>query len=60
MESLNLTTAELVRIIVVAVVLLGGLALLRWALKLTARILALGCLGILVVLAVLVVMGMMA
>ena len=60
MESLNLTTAELVRIIVVAVVLLGGLALLRWALKLTARILALGCLGILAVLAVLVVMGMMA
>jgi len=60
LESLNLTTAELVRIIVVAVVLLGGLALLRWVLKLTTRILALGCLGILVVLAVLVVMGMMA
>lgn len=46
MDILNLETAEIIRIAVVGVVLLGGLALLRFALKLTAKILTLGCLGI--------------
>ena len=57
MESLNLTSPELVRIIVIAVVLVLGLGVLRWVLKLTARILALGCLGITAVVVVLIVLG---
>jgi hypothetical protein len=55
LESLNLTSPE--SIIVIAVVLLLGLGVLRWVLKLTARILALGCLGITAVVVVLIVLG---
>ena len=60
MEGLNLDSAELIRIIVIAVVLLGGLALLRVTLKLATRVLMLGCLGIVAVLAVLIALGMMS
>jgi hypothetical protein len=59
LDTLNLTRPELLRVIVIAVVLLAGLGILRWVLKLTARILALGCLGIAVLVAVLMVMGML-
>ena len=58
MENLNLESAELTRIIIVAVVLLGGLGLLRLTLKLATRVLMLGCLGIVIVLAVMLVLGM--
>lgn len=57
MESLNLESAELTQIIIVAVILLGGLGLLKLTLKLTARVLMLGCLGIVIVLAVLIALG---
>lgn len=60
MENLNLETAELVRLVVVGVILLGGLAVLRWVLKLTTRILAIGCLGAFVILAVMFIMGVMS
>lgn len=53
-------TAEIIRIAIVAVVLLGGLVLLKFALKIATRVLALGCLGIVAVLAVLVVLAMAA
>ena len=57
MDSFNLTTAELQRIIILAVILLVGLGVLKWALKLTARLVTLGCLGILIVLVVMAVAG---
>ena len=57
MESLNLESAELVRLVVVGVILLGGLAVLRWVFKLTTRILTMGCLGAVVILAVLLIMA---
>lgn len=53
-------TAEIVRIAIIALVLLGGLMLLRFAFKLASRVLALGCVGILLVLGVLVVLAMAA
>lgn len=58
MESLNLESAELIRIAIVALVLFAGLGLLRLTLKLATRILMFGCVGIVVVLAVLLVLGM--
>jgi hypothetical protein len=54
-ESLNLTSAEMVRILGLAVILFAGLGILKWILKMTTRVLALGCLGIVVLLALLVV-----
>lgn len=57
MESLNLESAELTQIIIVAVILLGGLGLLKLTLKLATRVLMLGCLGIVIVLAVLIALG---
>jgi len=60
MESLNLESAELIRIAIVALVLFIGLGLLRVTLKLATRVLMLGCVGIVVILAVLVALGMMA
>jgi hypothetical protein len=60
MESLNLESAELIRIAIVALVLFAGLGLLRVTLKLATRVLMLGCVGIVVILAVLVALGMMA
>ena len=60
MESLNLTSAEMVRILVLAVILFAGLGILRWVMKMTTRFLALGCLGIVVLLALLVVFQMAA
>lgn len=58
MESLNLESAELTRIAIVALVLFVGLGLLRLTLKLATRILMFGCVGIVIVLAVLLVLGM--
>ena len=60
MESLNLTSAEMVRILVLGVILFAGLGILRWVLKVTTRVLALGCLGIVVLLALLAVIQMAA
>jgi hypothetical protein len=60
MESLNLESAELIRIAIVALVLFLGLGLLRVTLKLATRVLMLGCVAIVVILAVLVALGMMA
>ena len=60
LESLNLESAELMRIAVVAVVLLGGLGLLRLTLKLATRVLMLGCLGIVIVLAIMLALGIMS
>ena len=57
MESLNLESAELIRILIIAAVLFGGLALLKVIFKLATRVLMLGCLGIVVILAVLFVLG---
>ncbi len=59
-DFVNMETAEIIRIAIVAVVLLGGLVLLKFALKIATRVLALGCLGIVAVLAVLVVLAMAA
>jgi len=58
MDAINLETAEIIRIAVVAVILLGGLALLRFALKLTAKILTIGCLGVALVLGALVALSL--
>ncbi len=60
MESWNLTSAEMVRILVLAVILFAGLGILRWVLKLTTRVLTLGCLGIVVLLALLAAIQMAA
>ena len=58
MEQLNLESAELIRIAVITVVLLVGLGLLRLAFKLTKHLLTMGCLGILVLAAVLTLLAM--
>ncbi|MCK4832029.1 MAG: hypothetical protein KAS81_04645 [Anaerolineales bacterium] len=60
MESWNLTSAEMVRILVLAVILFAGLGILRWVLKMTTRVLSLGCLGIVVLLALLAAIQMAA
>ncbi len=60
LESLNLESAELTRIFIIAVILLGGLGLLKLTLKLATRVLMLGCLGIVIVLAVLIALGVMS
>ncbi|NOR83185.1 MAG: hypothetical protein GQ526_06795 [Ardenticatenales bacterium] len=60
MESWNLTSAEMVRILVLAVILFAGLGILRWVLKMTTRVLTLGCLGIVVLLALLAAIQMAA
>ncbi len=60
MESLNLESAELLNLAIIAVVLLGGLALLRVTFKLATRVLMLGCLGIVIILAVVLAVGMMS
>ena len=60
MESLNLESAELMRIAVIAVILLVGLGLLKLTLKLATRVLMLGCLGIVIVLAVMLALGIMS
>jgi len=57
LESLNLESAELIRILIIAAVLLGGLALLKVVFKLATRVLMLGCLGVAVILAILFVLG---
>jgi len=59
-ESWNLTSAEMVRILVLAVILFAGLGILRWVLKMTTRVLTLGCLGIVVLLALLAAIQMAA
>jgi hypothetical protein len=60
LESLNLESAELTRIFIIAVILLSGLGLLKLTLKLATRVLMLGCLGIVIVLAVLIALGVMS
>ena len=60
LESLNLESAELMRIAVIAVILLVGLGLLKLTLKLATRVLMLGCLGIVIVLAVMLALGIMS
>jgi hypothetical protein len=55
MDVFGLESAELLRIVVVGVVLLIGLGVLRFVLKLTARVLTGGCLAIILILAALVV-----
>ncbi len=60
MESLNLSSAEMIQIFVLAVILFAGLGIVRWVLKVTTRVLALGCLGIVVLLAALVAVQMIA
>jgi hypothetical protein len=60
LESLNLESAELLNLAIIAVVLLGGLALLRVTFKLATRVLMLGCLGIVIILAVVLAVGMMS
>lgn len=60
MNVLNMETAELVRIVIVAVVLLAALGLLRLAFKLTMKVLALGCLGIVIVIGVMLVLSFAA
>ncbi|MBN1313884.1 MAG: hypothetical protein JXA42_00380 [Anaerolineales bacterium] len=57
MNSLNLESAEIVRILIVAVALIGALGLLKLAFKLTKRILMLGCLGIVIILGVMLVLA---
>ncbi len=58
MESLNLSSAEIVRLLVVAVVLLVGLGFLKWVLKATIKMVALGCLGTVVVVGILLVLAL--
>ena len=60
MEILNLESAELLNIAIIAAVLVGGLALLRVTLKLATKVLMLGCLGIVIILAVVLAFGMMS
>jgi len=57
---LNLETADVIRILIIAVVLFAGLGLLKLVLKLTMKVLALGCLGVVIILAVLLIMSVMA
>jgi hypothetical protein len=57
MEYLGLDAAELLRIVVLGVILLVGLGVLRLVLKLTARVLAGGCLAIVLIIAALVVLA---
>lgn len=58
MNLVNLESAELIRIAIIGVILLAGLGLLRLAFKITQRILTLGCLGILIITAILTVVAM--
>ena len=60
MEILNLESAELLNMAIIAAVLVGGLALLRVTLKLATKVLMLGCLGIVLILAVVLAFGMMS
>jgi hypothetical protein len=57
MEYLGLDSAELLRIVVLGVILLVGLGVLRLVLKLTARVLAGGCLAIILIIAALVLLA---
>jgi hypothetical protein len=57
MEYLGLESAELLRIVVLGVILLIGLGVLRLVLRLTARVLAGGCLAIILIIAALVVLA---
>jgi hypothetical protein len=58
MEYVGLDSAELLRIVVLGVILLVGLGVLRLVLKLTARVLAGGCLAIILIIATLVVLAL--
>ena len=57
MEFLGLDSAELLRIVILGVILLAGLGVLRLVLKLTARVVAGGCLAIILIIAALVVLA---
>lgn len=55
---LNMETAELTRLVIIAVVLLVGLFLARMAFKLTASLMRLGCLAIFLIVAAIALMQM--
>jgi hypothetical protein len=57
MDLFGLESAELLRILVLGVILLVGLGVLRLVLKLTARVLAGGCLAIILIIGALLVLG---
>ncbi len=56
---LNMETAELTRLVIIAVVLLVGLFLARMAFKLTASLMRLGCLAIFLIVAAIALMQML-
>jgi hypothetical protein len=56
---LNLETAELTRLVIIAVVLLVGLFLARLAFKLTASLMRIGCLAIFLIVAAIALMQML-
>jgi hypothetical protein len=55
---LNMETAELTRLVIIAVVLLVGLFLARLAFKLTASLMRIGCLAIFLIVAAIALMQM--
>ncbi|MCC6602540.1 MAG: hypothetical protein IT327_04990 [Anaerolineae bacterium] len=55
---LNLETAELTRLVIIAVVLLVGLFLARLAFKLTASLMRIGCLAVFLIVAAIALMQM--
>jgi hypothetical protein len=57
MDLVGLESAELVRIVILGVILLVGLGVLRFVLRLTARVLAGGCLAIVLIVVALVLLA---
>lgn len=55
---LNMETAELTRLVIIAVVLLVGLFLARLAFKLTASLMRIGCLAVFLIVAAIALMQM--
>lgn len=56
---LNMETAELTRLVIIAVVLLVGLFLARLAFKLTASLMRIGCLAVFLIVAAIALMQML-
>ena len=50
-ELIGLTSQELIQLVIVGIILLVGLFILRAAFKLTATLLRLGCIGIVIIVA---------
>ena len=55
---LNMETAELTRLVIIALVLLVGLFLARLAFKLTASLMRIGCLAVFLIVAAIALMQM--